>query len=236
MRSFVGLFLIHNVLSSEKSIVYSCILFLIKYNELTLYSLGTDPIKVGTDYSSNTIKNMIEKKELQELGTSVVIENKIFIIRGQKVMLDSDLAEIYQVPTRVLTQSIKRNLERFPEDFMFQLSDNEYKSLRSQSVTSKVGRGGRRYLPYAFTEHGIAMLSSVLNSPHAIQMNIYIIRAFIKMREILAIDKNLELKLLQFKIELDKRGEDVDQILRILKNLLNEPIKPPGPLGFQIDG
>lgn len=176
---------------------------------------------------------MIEKKELQKLSTDVVIENKIFIIRGQKVMIDRDLAEIYGVETRVLLQAIKRNQMRFPTDFIFQLTEAETKSLTSQIVISKIGRGGRRHLPYVFTEHGIAMLSSVLNSPRAVHMNIFIIRAFIKMREMLAIDKNLELKLLQFKIELDKRGEDIDRILRILRDLLDEPIKPLGHIGFQ---
>ncbi|MDP3962647.1 MAG: ORF6N domain-containing protein [bacterium] len=161
----------------------------------------------------------------------MIFENKILVIRGQKVMLSFHLAEIYGIEPRALMQSVKRNLGRFPEDFMFQLTEKEFGNLKSQFVTSSWG-GLRRAMPYAFTEHGIAMLSSVLNSPRAIQMNIYIIRAFIKMREILAIDKNIELKLLQFQKELDKRGEDIDHILHILKNLLDEPIKPPGLLGF----
>ena len=123
------------------------------------------------------------------------IKYKIFIIRGHKVMLDSDLAEIYQISTKVLIQAIKRNILRFPADFMFQLSSGEYENLRSQTVTSSLVHGGRRYLPYAFTEHGIAMLSSVLNSEIAVQMNIFIIRAFIKMRESLETYKDLALKI-----------------------------------------
>src|SRR5690348_9652781 len=106
-----------------------------------------------------------------------MIERRIYLIRGQKVMLDSDLAELYQVLTKNLNLAVRRNTNRFPTDFMFQLTKEEAESLRLQFATSNVGRGGRRYLPYAFTEHGVAMLSSVLNSERAVQMNILIIRA-----------------------------------------------------------
>lgn len=127
------------------------------------------------------------------------VERRIYLIRGQKVMLDSDLAELYQVETRALIQAIKRNQDRFPDDFMFQLSKEEVASLRSQIVISNIGRGGRRYLPYAFTEHGVAMLSSVLNSKRAVQMNILIIRAFVKLRELLASHKDLADKIAAWK-------------------------------------
>jgi len=121
-----------------------------------------------------------------------VIERRIYVIRGQKVMLDNDLAELYQVPTFRLNEAVKRNLDRFSEDFMFQLTSGEAQSLTSQIAMSKpTGRGGRRTLPYAFTEHGVAMLSSVLNSQRAVQMNILIIRAFVKLRELLATHKAL---------------------------------------------
>jgi hypothetical protein len=120
-----------------------------------------------------------------------IIERRIYLIRRQKVMLDSDLAEIYRVETRALVQAVNRNPERFPEDFMFQLTKAEADSLRSQTVISNMGRGGRRYSPYAFTEHGVAMLSSVLNSERAIRMSILIIRAFVKLRELLATHKDL---------------------------------------------
>jgi len=126
-----------------------------------------------------------------------LVERRIYLIRGQKVMLDSDLAELYQVETRTLIQAVKRNLDRFPEDFMFQLTQEEGESLRSQIVISNEGRGGRRYLPYAFTEHGVAMLSSVLNSKRAVQMNIVIIRAFVRMRELVASHKDLARKIEQ---------------------------------------
>jgi len=115
-----------------------------------------------------------------------LIERRIYLIRGHKVMLDSDLADLYQVETRALLQAVRRNISRFPEDFMFQLNREEADVLTSQIVISNLGRGGRRYLPYGFTEHGVAMLSSVLRSKRAVQMNILIIRAFIRLREILA--------------------------------------------------
>jgi hypothetical protein len=112
------------------------------------------------------------------------IERRIFLIRGQKVILDADLADLYQVTTGNLNLAVKRNLDRFPEDFMFQLANEEYENLRLQNAISSWGC--RRYLPFAFTEHGVAMLSSVLNSRRAVQMNILIVRAFIKLREMLA--------------------------------------------------
>ena len=110
------------------------------------------------------------------------VERSILLIRGQRVMLDADLAALYDVPTKVLIQSVKRNLARFPDDFMFRLTAGEAARLRSQIVTSNVGRGGRRYFPYAFTEQGVAMLSSVLRSPRAVQVNITIMRTFVRLR------------------------------------------------------
>src|SRR6266498_434189 len=133
--------------------------------------------------------NEPHQKELATIPVELV-ERRIYLIRGQKVMLDSDLAELYQVLTKNLNLAVRRNLDRFPEDFMFQLTAEEAESLRLQFATSNVGRGGRRYMPYAFTEHGVAMLSSVLNSPRAVQMNILIIRAFVKLREMLASHKD----------------------------------------------
>jgi hypothetical protein len=120
-----------------------------------------------------------------------LIDRRIYIVRGKKVMLDSDLADLYQVPTFRLNEAVKRNGNRFPEDFMFQLTTEEAASLRSQIAMSKTGRGGRRTLPYAFTELGVAMLSSVLNSERAVQMNILIMRAFVRLREALATNEAL---------------------------------------------
>ena len=128
--------------------------------------------------------------------TEVKIEKMIYLIRGEKVMLDYDLALLYEVETRTFNQAVKRNIKRFPRDFMFQLTSDEYDFLRSQFVISKKeGRGGRRYLPYAFTEQGVAMLTTVLNSERAIEVNISIMRSFVKLRKILASDQSLADKL-----------------------------------------
>ena len=140
---------------------------------------------------------MPHKKDLTVSGLAVpvqLIERKIYLIRDQKVMIDVDLAERYGVPTKRLNEQINRNRGRFPEDFMFRLTEDEAESLRSQFVTSKPGRGGRRYLPYAFTEPGVAMLSSVLNSERAIQVNIAIMRAFIRLRQMMESNEELNRK------------------------------------------
>ena len=150
------------------------------------------------------------KASLQQASTSIVpgefIERKIDLIRGRKLMVDADLAQLYQVETRVLLQAVKRNIDRFPDDFMFQLNSEEAESLRSQIVISNPGRGGRRYLPYVFTKHGIAMLSSVLSSARAIQMNILIIRAFITLRELLATHTDLARKIEDFDRKQQEHG------------------------------
>ncbi|MCX6719311.1 MAG: ORF6N domain-containing protein [Candidatus Taylorbacteria bacterium] len=178
---------------------------------------------------------MMDKNlQTKSLITShTVIERRIFLIRGQKVMIDSDLAELYGEQVKVLIQSIKRNRNRFPDDFMFQLTDIEYESLRSQIVTSKVGRGGRRYLPYVFTEHGVAMLSSVLKSKKAVQMNILIIRAFIKIREILASNKELAGKIDDLEREQTLQNKHINKIYSIIGKLLEEPQKSKESIGFR---
>lgn len=125
----------------------------------------------------------------------VPVETQILLVRGQKVLLDSDLAALYGVEVRALNQAVKRNGERFPPDFVFQLTAKENRSLRSQIVMSKGRRGGRRYFPYAFTEHGAVMAASVLNSPRAVEMSIFVVRAFVRLRETLATHKALAVKL-----------------------------------------
>jgi len=135
----------------------------------------------------------MSKNSSQALIPAQIIEHRIYFIRNHKVMLDLDLAVLYGVETRVLNQAVKRNWERFPDDFMFQLTQKEAQNLRSQIVISK--RGGRRYLPYAFTEQGVAMLSSVLRSKRAIRVNIAIMRTFVRLRQILATRKELAQKL-----------------------------------------
>jgi phage regulator Rha-like protein len=161
------------------------------------------------------------------------IERKIYLIRGCKVMLDSDLAELYQVPTKVLNQAVRRNFERFPSDFMFQLNEEELENLRSQIVTSKVGRGGRRYMPYAFTEHGVAMLSSVLSSKRAIALNILIIRAFVRLREYLATHKDLARKLQDIERTQHEHGANIEQIYGYIQQLLEPaPESSKRKIGF----
>jgi hypothetical protein len=161
------------------------------------------------------------------------IVQSILVIRGLKVLLDSDLAMLYGVETRVLVQAVKRNLERFPEDFMFQLDSEELALLRSQSVISNPGRGGRRYAPYAFTEQGVAMLSSVLNSPRAIAVNIEIMRAFVRLREILASNEELTAKLNELEHKLETHDQAIAGILSAIRELMRPPEpRKKQPIGF----
>jgi hypothetical protein len=159
------------------------------------------------------------------------IEQAILLIRGKKVMLDVDLAALYEVETGVLNRAVKRNMDRFPEDFMFQLTLEETERLRCQNGISKTGRGGRRYLPYVFTEQGVAMLSSVLRSPRAIQVNIEIMRAFVRLREILATHKELARKL----AVLEKKYDEQFKVVFDAIHALMEPAeKPRKKIGFDI--
>jgi hypothetical protein len=153
-----------------------------------------------------------------------VITGKIYLIRGIKVMLDFDLAELYEVETKTLKRAVKRNLNRFPGDFMFQLTDKEFINLRYQIGTSSWG--GRRYTPYAFTEQGVAMLSSVLNSDRAIMVNIQIIRIFTRMRQMLLTHKDILLKLEKLERDVASHDEKIKLIFEYLKKLLTEPKKP----------
>ena len=146
------------------------------------------------------------------------ITQSIVRLRGHKVLLDADLATLYGVPTKVLVQAVKRNLERFPEDFMFQLSEEEFENLRSRSVTSSWG--GRRYAPYAFTEQGVAMLSSVLKSPRAIAVNVEIMRAFVRLRELLASNKELARKLDALERRLGAHDQAIASILSAIRELM----------------
>ncbi len=156
-----------------------------------------------------------------------VIHSKIYFIRGKKVMLDNDLAELYEVETKGLTRQVRRNRDRFPEDFMFQLNETEF--LRCQNGTSNVGRGGRRYRPYAFTEQGVSMLSSVLSSKRAIQVNIQIMRAFAQIKEMLQMHKDLWRKIEDMEKRYDHQFKAVFDTLR---EFLNPPEKPKRKIGF----
>ena len=162
------------------------------------------------------------------------ISSKIHFIRNEKILIDRDLAELYCVETKHLIQAVKRNIERFPKDFMFQLSKLEFENLRSQIVTSSWG--GRRYQPYAFTEQGVAMLSSVLNSERAIKVNIAIMRAFVQMRKFLQSTDELTQKLNELEKETKKKfseqQEQIKTIFEVIKQLMVEKEKPKPKIGF----
>jgi hypothetical protein len=158
-----------------------------------------------------------------------LIENKIYLIRGQKVMLDRDLAALYRVETKALKQAVKRNLKRFPEDFMFVLSQEEFNFLRSQIVTSKIERrGGTQYAPMAFTEQGVAMLSTVLNSERAIAVNIQIMRAFVRLRQMLIDSKELRCELDELKHQTNDRFQIVFEALDQLLVVQDQPKRKIG--------
>jgi hypothetical protein len=180
-----------------------------------------------------------KKMDNMELLTEEKVISKIYLIRDRKVMLDRDLAEMYGVETRVLNQSVKRNSKRFPEDFMFQLTEEESENLISQIVISN--HGGLRKLPYAFTEQGVAMLSSVLHSDTAIEVNISIIRIFTKMREMLFANKDILIRLEQIENKIlaqnetiSKHDHDMQMIFTALKQLLIQEEVPRNPVGFKI--
>ena len=161
------------------------------------------------------------------------IINKIYLIRGMKVMLDFELSELYETETKQLKRQVRRNIERFPDDFMFELTTKEFSDLRSQFGTSSWG--GTRYIPMAFTEQGVAMLSSVLNSSTAIKVNIQIIRVFTRMKEMLLTNKDILLKLEQLENKVSRHDENIQMIFEALKQLLTPPLKPRKRIGFKPD-
>jgi len=186
--------------------------------------------------SNLNMKKLIRSTEVPEEK----IISKIYLIRGKKVMLDRDLAELYKVETRILNQAVKRNESRFPADFMFRLTAEELKDWKSQNVTSNKEKMGLRKLPLAFTEQGVAMLSSVLNSETAIDVNIQIIRIFSRIRELLITHTEILIKLEQLEKKfiiqdsrMDKHDEDVQNIFAVLKELINEPNPPRPRIGFR---
>ena len=161
-----------------------------------------------------------------------IISSKIYLIRGQKVMLDKDLAILYNVETKQLKRQVRRNMERFPEDFMFELNQQEFENLRSQFGTSNWG--GTRYSPMAFTEQGVAMLSSVLNSPTAIRVSIQIIRVFTKMRELLIDTLNIKLEIEEIKKKLTNDSKNIELVFNYLDELIDkkETEEPRKKIGF----
>ena len=163
-----------------------------------------------------------------------VILNKIYFIRGQKVMLDRDLAELYGVETKYLKRQVKRNIVRFPDDFMFELNESEFNEWRSQFVTSNEDRMGLRYAPFAFTEDGVSQLSTVLNSERAIKVNLQIIRLFSKMRKMLLTHKEILLKLELLEKNLTNHDEEIEIIFNTLKELINPQIKERNKIGYKL--
>jgi hypothetical protein len=177
------------------------------------------------------------KKEIMSKSTKEImipdelVINKIYIISGKKVMLDEDLAELYQVETRRLNEQVRRNIDRFPDDFMFRLTKKEFENLKSQIATSSWG--GRRKLPLAFTEQGVSMLSGVLNSETAIRVHIQIIRVFGRMRELLLTHKDILLQLEKIERKLAGHDDDITLIFQYLKQLLSPPQPPRRKIGFK---
>ena len=176
------------------------------------------------------------KKQVSLATFDEKVINKIYIIRKQKVMVDRDLAEMYGIETKVLKQAVKRNLERFPKDFMFEMSKKEFGDWRSQFVTSNSADiMGLRYAPFCFTEQGVAMLSSILNSAIAIQVNIQIIRVFTRMKEMLLSNKDILLKLEKLEKDVKVNKEDIAMIFQALKQLLSSPQPKRRMIGFNRD-
>ncbi|HEV7482841.1 MAG TPA: ORF6N domain-containing protein [Solirubrobacterales bacterium] len=178
-----------------------------------------------------------ERAEM-EIVASPAIEKRIFVVRERQVMLDEDLADLYGVETKRLIQQVKRNIERFPGDFMFQLTRAEAEVLRSQIATSNDGRGGRRYAPYVFTEQGVAMLSGVLRSGRAITVNIEIMRAFVELRRVAGSFRELKERLDQMELDIGARlsehDEQLRQIFEALRRLIAPPPKAKRPVGFRV--
>ncbi len=163
-----------------------------------------------------------------------VVMNKIYLIRDQKVMIDADLAELYGIETKRLKEQVRRNRERFPDDFMFQLTTAEHQRLRSQFASLNKSRGQHaKYLPFAFTEHGVLMLSNVVNSKRAIAVNIQIIRIFIKMREMLLTHQDLLIKMNKLESKISNHDENIRQIFAYLKQLIREEAVPRKTVGFR---
>jgi hypothetical protein len=167
-------------------------------------------------------------------AAAVSIDLRILILRRQRVILDTALAELYNVPVKRLNEQTKRNRKRFPADFMFQLTPRENKSLKSQFATSKVGRGGRRSLPYAFTEHGAIMAATVLNSEQAVEMSVFVVRAFIRLRQMLAANKELATRIEELETDVETHDGAIQEILYLIKRLMNPHQSRRRKIGFAI--
>ncbi|HET9304996.1 MAG TPA: ORF6N domain-containing protein [Candidatus Sulfotelmatobacter sp.] len=160
--------------------------------------------------------------------------SKILILRNQKVILDSDLAELYGVPVKRLNEQLKRNPQRFPRDFLFTLTREEYKHLRSQNATSSSAHGGRRYLPHAFTEHGAIMAATVLNSKRAIEMSVFVVRAFVQMRQSLVVNQHVVSKLSELEARLDSHDAEIQDLVDAIRELLTPLPANNRRIGFEV--
>ena len=179
---------------------------------------------------------------LKSLVPTEEITRAILVLRGHRVLLDSELAALYGVTTKRFNEQVRRNAKRFPADFMFRLNAPETEALRSQIATSNASaqkRGGRRYLPYAFTEHGAIMAATILNSPRAVEMSVYVVRAFVQLRELLASNKEVARRFAQLETRLDKKltthDEAIAAILSAIRQLMHPPIPKRRPIGFTAD-
>jgi len=162
------------------------------------------------------------------------IERSILFVRGERVILDADLAALYGVATKRLNEQVRRNIDRFPDDFVFQLNRNELNNLKSQFATSSLGWGGRRKAPLAFTEHGAIMAATVLNSPRAVQVSVYVVRAFVQLRRMLDQNKELAAKLADLERKVGDHDQKILAIIRAIRELMAPPPRPPRkPIGFQ---
>jgi len=172
------------------------------------------------------------KNKITSSLASEIIAQKIYLIRNKKVMLDFELAELYGVATKRLNEQVKRNIHKFPEEFMFKLSSDEWKTLRSQFATSNIGRGGKRYPPYAFTEHGTLQVANVLNSPKANEVSIFVIKAFLKFREVIYSHLELKKQIEKIESQLANHDEEITAIFKVIKELIQKPQKPKKEIGF----
>jgi len=167
-------------------------------------------------------------------ASAFAVESRIWFLRHQRVILDADLAQLYGVTVKRLNQQVARNQERFPSDFTFQLNSKEYESLRLQFATSNKRRGGRRYLPYAFTEHGAIMAATVLNSERAVQMSVFVVRAFVRLREMLATSRRLAGKINELENRLDSHDSAIVDLFTVIKQLMTPKKRRRVNIGFQL--
>lgn len=174
-------------------------------------------------------------KELQALVTEQKILNRIYVVRGEKIMLDRDLAELYGIETKVLKQAVKRNMARFPKDFMFEMTANEFKKWRESAALTAADKQGLRYAPFCFTEQGVTMLSCILNSKTAIEVNLRVVRVFVKMREYALTHKEILLQLTKMEKEVKGNSKDIENIFMVLKELLEKEANPTprNKIGFK---